>query len=142
MSSVQTKLWMLTVWRGNTESSLLVDLKVVMFQVKCAPCAVDGTDVLVLNASQIKRAPSGGVRHVLAPVKPAGKVPALDLICVLPHADSPKEETRSTSPHCPKPDESEEPLGTAMVTGAKGQSQRTTIYEPQGPQKSLLCFFT
>ncbi|XP_051278999.1 lymphoid-specific helicase [Dicentrarchus labrax] len=29
-----------------------------------------------------------------------------------------KEETRSASPHCPKPDESEEPLGTAMETGA------------------------
>uniref|UniRef100_A0A671WLD8 Proliferation-associated SNF2-like protein n=1 Tax=Sparus aurata TaxID=8175 RepID=A0A671WLD8_SPAAU len=27
-----------------------------------------------------------------------------------------KEETRSASPHCPKPDESEEPLGTAMET--------------------------
>ncbi|XP_045926765.1 lymphoid-specific helicase [Micropterus dolomieu] len=29
-----------------------------------------------------------------------------------------KEESRSASPHCPKPDESEEPLGTAMETGA------------------------
>ncbi|XP_034407809.1 lymphoid-specific helicase [Cyclopterus lumpus] len=29
-----------------------------------------------------------------------------------------KEESRSRSPHCPKPDESEEPLGTAMETGA------------------------
>nr|XP_046257522.1 lymphoid-specific helicase isoform X2 [Scatophagus argus] len=29
-----------------------------------------------------------------------------------------KEESRSVSPHCPKPDESEEPLGTAMETGA------------------------
>ncbi|XP_039890855.1 lymphoid-specific helicase isoform X2 [Simochromis diagramma] len=29
-----------------------------------------------------------------------------------------KEETRSVSPHCPKPDESEEPLGTAIETGA------------------------
>ncbi|XP_028459138.1 lymphoid-specific helicase [Perca flavescens] len=29
-----------------------------------------------------------------------------------------KEATRSGSPHCPKPDESEEPLGTAMETGA------------------------
>ncbi|XP_030298197.1 lymphoid-specific helicase isoform X1 [Sparus aurata] len=29
-----------------------------------------------------------------------------------------KEETRSASPHCPKPDESEEPLGTAMETDA------------------------
>ncbi|XP_042358683.1 lymphoid-specific helicase [Plectropomus leopardus] len=29
-----------------------------------------------------------------------------------------KEETRSGSPHCPKPDESEEPLGTTMETGA------------------------
>ncbi|XP_041646197.1 lymphoid-specific helicase [Cheilinus undulatus] len=28
------------------------------------------------------------------------------------------EETRSVSPHCPKPDESQEPLGTAMETGA------------------------
>ncbi|KAM7408022.1 hypothetical protein PAMA_001937 [Pampus argenteus] len=28
-----------------------------------------------------------------------------------------KEGTRSASPHCPKPDESEEPLGTAMETG-------------------------
>ncbi|KAM6997033.1 lymphoid-specific helicase [Tautogolabrus adspersus] len=28
-----------------------------------------------------------------------------------------KEETRSASPHCPKPDESQEPLGTAMETG-------------------------
>ncbi|XP_039995506.1 lymphoid-specific helicase isoform X2 [Xiphias gladius] len=28
-----------------------------------------------------------------------------------------KEESRSASPHCPKPDESEEPLGTAMETG-------------------------
>ncbi|XP_030012338.1 lymphoid-specific helicase [Sphaeramia orbicularis] len=27
-----------------------------------------------------------------------------------------KEETRSASPHCPKPDESEEPLGTTMET--------------------------
>lgn len=33
-------------------------------------------------------------------------------------ADSLKEETRSVSPHCPKPDESEEPLGTAIETGA------------------------
>ncbi|XP_056292000.1 lymphoid-specific helicase isoform X2 [Pseudoliparis swirei] len=33
-------------------------------------------------------------------------------------ADSVKEESRSRSPHCPKPDESEEPLGTAMETGA------------------------
>ncbi|KAI4813106.1 hypothetical protein KUCAC02_024454 [Chaenocephalus aceratus] len=30
----------------------------------------------------------------------------------------PKEESRSGSPHCPKPDEPEEPLGTAMETGA------------------------
>lgn len=30
-----------------------------------------------------------------------------------------KEESRSASPHCPKPDESEEPLGTAMETGAE-----------------------
>ncbi|XP_076025346.1 lymphoid-specific helicase [Genypterus blacodes] len=29
-----------------------------------------------------------------------------------------KQETRSASPHCPKPDESEEPLGTAMETRA------------------------
>ncbi|XP_068183416.1 lymphoid-specific helicase [Antennarius striatus] len=29
-----------------------------------------------------------------------------------------KEESRSVSPHCPKPDESEEPLGTSMGTGA------------------------
>ncbi|XP_068582922.1 lymphoid-specific helicase [Cebidichthys violaceus] len=29
-----------------------------------------------------------------------------------------KEESRSGSPHCPKPDESEEPLGTTMETGA------------------------
>ncbi|XP_034537635.1 lymphoid-specific helicase [Notolabrus celidotus] len=29
-----------------------------------------------------------------------------------------KEETRSASPHCPKPDESQEPLGTTMETGA------------------------
>ncbi|XP_044228673.1 lymphoid-specific helicase [Thunnus albacares] len=29
-----------------------------------------------------------------------------------------KEVTRSASPHCPKPDESEEPLGTTMETGA------------------------
>ncbi|XP_041803253.1 lymphoid-specific helicase [Chelmon rostratus] len=29
-----------------------------------------------------------------------------------------KEESRSASPHCPKPDESEEPLGTAMETEA------------------------
>ncbi|KAF7667870.1 hypothetical protein LDENG_00040700 [Lucifuga dentata] len=29
-----------------------------------------------------------------------------------------KEETRSASPHCPKPDEPEEPLGTAMETKA------------------------
>ncbi|XP_026209445.1 lymphoid-specific helicase isoform X2 [Anabas testudineus] len=29
-----------------------------------------------------------------------------------------KDESRSVSPHCPKPDESEEPLGTAMETGA------------------------
>ncbi|XP_054653329.1 lymphoid-specific helicase [Dunckerocampus dactyliophorus] len=29
-----------------------------------------------------------------------------------------KEDSRSVSPHCPKPDESEEPLGTAMETGA------------------------
>ncbi|KAM7385038.1 hypothetical protein PAMP_001137 [Pampus punctatissimus] len=32
-----------------------------------------------------------------------------------------KEETRSTSPHCPKPDESEEPLGTAIETGRAAQ---------------------
>uniref|UniRef100_UPI0037E79223 lymphoid-specific helicase n=1 Tax=Semicossyphus pulcher TaxID=241346 RepID=UPI0037E79223 len=29
-----------------------------------------------------------------------------------------KEESRSASPHCPKPDESQEPLGTSMETGA------------------------
>ncbi|KAM9848221.1 lymphoid-specific helicase [Aulostomus maculatus] len=29
-----------------------------------------------------------------------------------------KEKTRSVSPHCPEPDESEEPLGTAMETGS------------------------
>ncbi|XP_071782238.2 lymphoid-specific helicase [Centroberyx gerrardi] len=33
-----------------------------------------------------------------------------------------KEETRSTSPHCPKPDESEEPLGTAMETAAANEA--------------------
>uniref|UniRef100_H3C664 Proliferation-associated SNF2-like protein n=1 Tax=Tetraodon nigroviridis TaxID=99883 RepID=H3C664_TETNG len=31
-------------------------------------------------------------------------------------ADSVNEENRSSSPHCPKPDEPEEPLGTAMET--------------------------
>ncbi|XP_057704668.1 lymphoid-specific helicase isoform X2 [Corythoichthys intestinalis] len=30
-----------------------------------------------------------------------------------------KQEPRSVSPHCPKPDESEEPLGTAMETAAE-----------------------
>lgn len=60
----------------------------------------------------------------------AGKGHPLDFICVLSHADSVKEETRSTSPHCPKPDESEGPLGTAMETAAaKGQSQWNPIYE-------------
>lgn len=39
-----------------------------------------------------------------------------------------KEETRSASPQCPKPDESEEPHGTAMET-AGGQAG-----------KSLCCF--
>ncbi|XP_076598759.1 lymphoid-specific helicase [Chaetodon auriga] len=37
-----------------------------------------------------------------------------------------KEESRSASPHCPKPDEPEEPLGTAMETGAaKGVSVKS-----------------
>ncbi|TKS85193.1 Lymphoid-specific helicase [Collichthys lucidus] len=37
-----------------------------------------------------------------------------------------KEEARSASPHCPKPDESEEPLGTAMETeAAKGESVKS-----------------
>lgn len=36
-------------------------------------------------------------------------------------ARSTKEETRSASPHCPKPDEPEEPRGTAMETEAEGQ---------------------
>lgn len=37
--------------------------------------------------------------------------------------DSLKDENRSVSPHCPKPNESEEPLGTSMETGAaNGQS--------------------
>lgn len=36
------------------------------------------------------------------------------------------EETRSASPHCPKPDESEEPLGTALETaGAKDVSVKS-----------------
>lgn len=66
-------------------------------------------------------------------VKAAGNVHLLDLICVLPPADSAKEESRSASPHCPKPDESEEPLGTAMETeAANGQSQRTP-----GPTQDL-----
>ncbi|CDQ88400.1 unnamed protein product [Oncorhynchus mykiss] len=33
-----------------------------------------------------------------------------------------KEETRSVSPHCPKPNESEEPLGTAMEETLPGNS--------------------
>lgn len=45
----------------------------------------------------------------------AGKVLLSRFHC---SADSLKEETRSVSPHCPKPDESEEPLGTAIETGA------------------------
>lgn len=46
------------------------------------------------------------------------------LISNVPDSDSVNEENRSSSPHCPKPDEPEEPLGTAMETrGAlKGQS--------------------
>ncbi|XP_077350807.1 lymphoid-specific helicase isoform X2 [Festucalex cinctus] len=37
-----------------------------------------------------------------------------------------KQEPRSVSPHCPKPDESEEPLGTAMATeAAEGTSVET-----------------
>ncbi|XP_005749909.1 lymphoid-specific helicase isoform X1 [Pundamilia nyererei] len=36
-----------------------------------------------------------------------------------------KEETRSVSPHCPKPDESEEPLGTAIETGATADESMT-----------------
>ncbi|XP_069394946.1 lymphoid-specific helicase isoform X3 [Paralichthys olivaceus] len=50
-----------------------------------------------------------------------------------------KEASRSASPHCPKPDESKEPLGTTMETGASnGQSQRTLICDLQRPQRSLL----
>ncbi|KAG7999868.1 Lymphoid-specific helicase [Nibea albiflora] len=56
---------------------------------------------------------------VLPPRKQqAGSAHPLDFICVLPPAGSVKEEARSASPHCPKPDESEEPLGTAMETEA------------------------
>lgn len=71
---------------------------------------------------------------VLAPLKQqAGSAHPLDFICVLSPAGSVKEEARSASPHCPKPDESEEPLGTAMETeAAKGQSQRSPHCEAQG----------
>lgn len=68
------------------------------------------------------------------------KAHPLVFTCTLPHADSVKEETRSASPHCPKPDESEEPLGTAMETeAAEGQSQRIPLHSPQGSRRSLLA---
>ncbi|CAN9500135.1 unnamed protein product [Ophioblennius macclurei] len=38
-----------------------------------------------------------------------------------------KEESRSASPHCPKPDESEEPLGTAMATGANNDVKAKSL---------------
>ncbi|XP_016129381.1 lymphoid-specific helicase-like [Sinocyclocheilus grahami] len=38
-----------------------------------------------------------------------------------------KEETRSVSPHCPKPNESEEPEGTAMEETAIEKSQHGEI---------------
>ncbi|KAM4599991.1 lymphoid-specific helicase [Fundulus diaphanus] len=38
-----------------------------------------------------------------------------------------KEETRSASPQCPKPDESEEPLGTAMETAGDGSVKSENI---------------
>ncbi|XP_031595814.1 lymphoid-specific helicase isoform X1 [Oreochromis aureus] len=43
-----------------------------------------------------------------------------------------KEETRSVSPHCPKPDESEEPLGTAIETGAtEDESMKSERITPE-----------
>lgn len=77
------------------------------------------------------------MESVEPPAEPATKTHPdfLVFLCILPHADSVKEETRSASPHCPKPDESEEPLGTAMETdAAKGQSQRIPLHSPQGSQ--------
>ncbi|XP_034754740.1 lymphoid-specific helicase isoform X2 [Etheostoma cragini] len=46
-----------------------------------------------------------------------------------------KEESRSGSPHCPKPDESEEPLGTAMETGAAND---VIVKSEEMPSKVLI----
>lgn len=60
------------------------------------------------------------------PAVPTGKRSPSTI--ALPLVDSVNEETRSSSPHCPKPDEPEEPLGTAMETEAapNGQSLWST----------------
>uniref|UniRef100_A0A8C4E2Y6 Proliferation-associated SNF2-like protein n=1 Tax=Dicentrarchus labrax TaxID=13489 RepID=A0A8C4E2Y6_DICLA len=47
------------------------------------------------------------------------------------------EETRSASPHCPKPDESEEPLGTAMETGNM-KSEVLITKEMEEEEKQLM----
>lgn len=52
-------------------------------------------------------------------------------------AGSTKEETRSASPHCPKPDEPEEPRGTAMETEAGAQGQWAATGTPLIRQSSL-----
>ncbi|XP_051936995.1 lymphoid-specific helicase [Hippocampus zosterae] len=44
-----------------------------------------------------------------------------------------KQEPRSVSPHCPKPDESEEPLGTAMETEAATDTSLKTENIPSEP---------
>uniref|UniRef100_A0A669CCL7 Proliferation-associated SNF2-like protein n=1 Tax=Oreochromis niloticus TaxID=8128 RepID=A0A669CCL7_ORENI len=49
------------------------------------------------------------------------------------------EETRSVSPHCPKPDESEEPLGTAIETGSEGITPEVVITkEMEEEEKKLM----
>uniref|UniRef100_A0A671WLY9 Proliferation-associated SNF2-like protein n=1 Tax=Sparus aurata TaxID=8175 RepID=A0A671WLY9_SPAAU len=49
-----------------------------------------------------------------------------------------KEETRSASPHCPKPDESEEPLGTAMETDAYMTSEVVITKAMEAEEKQLM----
>lgn len=51
-----------------------------------------------------------------------------------------KEETRSVSPHCPKPNESEEPEGTAMEETTIGMSKVFTVHDGR-PACASPCSF-
>uniref|UniRef100_A0A3P8P280 Proliferation-associated SNF2-like protein n=1 Tax=Astatotilapia calliptera TaxID=8154 RepID=A0A3P8P280_ASTCA len=48
------------------------------------------------------------------------------------------EETRSVSPHCPKPDESEEPLGTAIETDESMTAEVVITKEMEEEEKKLM----